>query len=62
MITMLLSRQQSLEKLILVEEEPRLYCGTYGMEVIGYGAERYMHAPWEVTSKADVYECAVLHI
>ena len=30
---------------------------TYGMEVIDSGvAVLSMHAPWEVTSKADVYE------
>ena len=31
--------------------------GNYGMEVIDSGvAVLSMHAPWEVTSKADVYE------
>ena len=31
----------------------------YGMEVIDSGvAVLSMHAPWEVTSKADVYEAA----
>ena len=30
---------------------------TYGMEVIDSGvAVLSMHAPWEITSKADVYE------
>jgi aspartyl aminopeptidase len=32
-------------------------CALYGMEVIDSGvAVLSMHAPWELTSKADVYE------
>lgn len=32
-------------------------CAVYGMEVIDSGiAVLSMHAPWETTSKADIYE------
>ena len=40
-----------------VEERSPISWQNYGMEVIDSGvAVLSMHAPWEVTSKADVYE------
>ena len=56
--TTLHSRPQNLVKLMWAAAEPSHYIAAlYGMEVIDSGvAVLSMHAPWEVTSKADVYE------
>ena len=53
-----ITRWQNLERSISAVAEPsRIILSLYGMEVIDSGvAVLNMHAPWEVTSKADVYE------
>ncbi len=53
-----ISRQRSLDELTLAAAGTIAYIlALYGMEVIDSGvAVLSMHAPWEVTSKADIYE------